>query len=544
MFGALAATPSLPYPPGYLWNKMGNNSLYWSGAMSFWINTVSKPTSIDPFVTDAQFLTAAQSALATWENDAGSYFDANYAGTTTRVTHISNAALPPWNNYNDIIFDELYGQAPGGTQLDNALAYCAVRNDLVNGRIIEADIWIDITASNGVVRPWSIGAQAGRYDLQNTLTHEAGHWVGLADLSGATTVDTQQTMWVTSNMNDISKRSLEKGDLAGLRFLYGNKITVGTGVGSNQQEGADADLWDINKDGTLDLVCAWLDNPSGSNYIYYKVGWTVSSTMGTVSSWSSVQKVNSAIGSDCSGLGIAVSYIDNDVIPDILFAWVEEVTGADNAKYMICFDIPTSGAVTTPSAKKTIPYGSYGTTGCDIALGQIGWFSQYQDLVFIYVDDLGTGNLRFKIGRDLNYAGDILQGWTDYISVDEDPANTLKAAGIAMANIDFDGGSRPDLVCAALTDNTAPDGGDQFAYKIAWNLDYGGVPTGWTGWEDGPRTSIIAETDGMGVACANINGVLGTVYPPEIFCIWIDDVSGANSIYYEIEWESRVYGSH
>jgi len=55
-------------------------------------------------------------------------------------------------------------------------------------------------------------------DFENIATHELGHAVGLADLY--TTKCNTQTMYGYSDYGEISKRSLESGDIAGIQALY------------------------------------------------------------------------------------------------------------------------------------------------------------------------------------------------------------------------------------------------------------------------------------------------------------------------------------
>lgn len=55
-------------------------------------------------------------------------------------------------------------------------------------------------------------------DLQNIATHEFGHSIGLADLYNTCT---KETMYAYSDEGDLIKRTLNPGDIAGLRSIYG-----------------------------------------------------------------------------------------------------------------------------------------------------------------------------------------------------------------------------------------------------------------------------------------------------------------------------------
>lgn len=55
-------------------------------------------------------------------------------------------------------------------------------------------------------------------DLQNIATHETGHGAGLGDLYN---VCLEETMYGYSNFGGINKRTLNTGDITGIRKLYG-----------------------------------------------------------------------------------------------------------------------------------------------------------------------------------------------------------------------------------------------------------------------------------------------------------------------------------
>lgn len=77
-----------------------------------------------------------------------------------------------------------------------------------------------------------------------------------------------------------------------------------------------------------------------------------------------------------------------------------------------------------------------------------------------------------------------------------------QGAGAALAQLD--GNSRPDLILMAY-DN--PPGANEFRYRVGWNLDSSGNPTGWSvqistpGFGNPPATTL-----GAGVAIGFING--------------------------------------
>ncbi|MBI5148229.1 matrixin family metalloprotease [Candidatus Pacearchaeota archaeon] len=98
------------------------------------------------------------------------------------------------------------------------------------GVIAVTSIWIGGTAKNRLIvefdiefdTDWNWGdatATSGVMDLQNIATHELGHAIGLGDLYNY--VCNQETMYGYSDYNEIKKRTLNTGDLAGLKKLYG-----------------------------------------------------------------------------------------------------------------------------------------------------------------------------------------------------------------------------------------------------------------------------------------------------------------------------------
>lgn len=65
---------------------------------------------------------------------------------------------------------------------------------------------------------WSATGEAGKMDFENIATHELGHSVGLDDLY--TDSCSEQTMYGYADYGEIKKRSLEAGDITGVKKLY------------------------------------------------------------------------------------------------------------------------------------------------------------------------------------------------------------------------------------------------------------------------------------------------------------------------------------
>lgn len=75
--------------------------------------------------------------------------------------------------------------------------------------VSEADI--DINSSIG----WATSGTINAMDIQNSITHEIGHLLGLGHSSG-----TEATMYATTQNGEIKKRSLDADDKSGILAIY------------------------------------------------------------------------------------------------------------------------------------------------------------------------------------------------------------------------------------------------------------------------------------------------------------------------------------
>jgi hypothetical protein len=91
----------------------------------------------------------------------------------------------------------------------SALGYTTVTTNKETGEILDADIEINGSAQ------LSMGPVPGKYDLQSIITHEAGHFLGLAHskTAGATMSSVN-----VPGVNDLT--SLDTDDIAGICAIY------------------------------------------------------------------------------------------------------------------------------------------------------------------------------------------------------------------------------------------------------------------------------------------------------------------------------------
>jgi hypothetical protein len=94
---------------------------------------------------------------------------------------------------------------------NNTLGLTTVTFDADTGELYDADTEINGTVRLGVGDP----VTAGAYDFESIITHEAGHFLGLAH-SG----DSSATMYAHYTQGSTAMRSLTADDVAGLCSIY------------------------------------------------------------------------------------------------------------------------------------------------------------------------------------------------------------------------------------------------------------------------------------------------------------------------------------
>lgn len=159
---------------------------------------------------DGTFLGGITAAFQEWEDDAESSIDFDYLGPFVG-TPSSYVGEGDTNGFNEVGWVDLTDIYP------RAIAVTTTWYNVATREIGEVDF-----AFNSDL-PWAQAVlddatTSGHYDVQNIATHEAGHWLMLLDMYNPPA--RSQTMYGYSAPEELTKRSLESGDLAGLRTIY------------------------------------------------------------------------------------------------------------------------------------------------------------------------------------------------------------------------------------------------------------------------------------------------------------------------------------
>ncbi|MEM3459075.1 MAG: hypothetical protein QXN36_00595 [Candidatus Bathyarchaeia archaeon] len=164
-------------------------SYHWYTTINYYIN----PSNKYGFSTTAVVNTITASAY-TWDKETA-YQVFSYRGTTTRTAGRRDGYnVVSWGAYQAGVIAVTYIWASGS-------------------RIVETDCRMNTYYT------WSLSGEAGKFDVQNIMTHEFGHWCGLADLYND--VDYWLTMYGYANYGETYKRTLGLGDILGLEAVYG-----------------------------------------------------------------------------------------------------------------------------------------------------------------------------------------------------------------------------------------------------------------------------------------------------------------------------------
>jgi hypothetical protein len=259
----------------------------------------------------------------------------------------------------------------------------------------------------------------------------------------------------------LQLEALEKRDL----FAF----STGPGVGW-EAEGADLEYADLNNNGIKDVIAMAYDAPSGPNQFRYRIGYDVDRN-GAPRYWSDV-KFGPSMGWEGQGAGLAVTNLDGDSQPDVVFMAYDDPAGPNNFRYVVGYDMNAAGFVSSWSQMQSTPGLGWEADGAGLAIRNLDANPRPDAILMAYDDPAGANTFRYKVGYNLDSLGRP-QFWSAPIVV---PGLGSEGAGAGIELGNLDNNPRPDAVFMAYDD---PSGANTFRLKVAYNLSPSGQAQSW-----------------------------------------------------------------
>jgi hypothetical protein len=169
-----------------------------------------------------EWIPAITSGFDTWEAVSTAAVSFSYTGTSSTNTKGNDGQ-------NVVIWVTEDGNWSYGS---NVSAYTTVWINSSTGRILGFDMEINATPTRIATHPWSASGEAGKMDLQNAVTHEVGHVLGLGHVDNP-----DATMYPYLDLGETKKRDLDADDVNGVSFVYPTEVVVFEMVSGNDQTG-------------------------------------------------------------------------------------------------------------------------------------------------------------------------------------------------------------------------------------------------------------------------------------------------------------------
>jgi hypothetical protein len=345
----------------------------------------------------------------------------------------------------------------------------------------------------------NIPVPAGGIDLVSVAAHEFGHSLGLAH-------STVQGALMYPYYGG-PHRYLSADDVLGIQTIYGARVRGVPGWFGAEDQGADIAITDINGNGRPDLVVFHIDNPGGENHGYYRIGCDLDRYGNVTAGWTPIKSVPGWFGAEDQGAGIAIADISGNGRPDLVVFHVDNPSGDNHGYYRIGWNLDGAGDVTGGWSPIFAVPGWFGweNQGAAIALADISRNGR-PDLVVFHLDNpSGDNHGYYRIGWNLDVAGHVTGGWSPIMQVPGWFGWENQGAGIAVGDIDRDG--RLDLLVFHIDNPGGENHGYYrvgSALDTAGNVTGGWGPItavpGWFGAEDQGAGVALADLDGTGLS--------------------------------------------
>ncbi|MCF8127685.1 MAG: hypothetical protein K9N10_04155 [Deltaproteobacteria bacterium] len=319
-------------------------------------------------------------------------------------------------------------------------------------------------------------------------------------------------------------------DFAGDNKYAGDDL-IGALVGQNlshpvpgwfggENDGGGITAADINGNNKPDLVVFSIDNPSGANGGYYRIGWDVDEN-GKTGNWTGPQGIPWQ-GDDQQGGGITAADVNGDGTPDLIVFMIDDPAGENTGYYRVGI-MDSTGVATKWTDFYTIP-GWFGgeNDGGGITAADINGNNKQGVVVFSIDNPSGVNGGYYRIGWDVDKNGKT-GNWTGPQGI---PWQGDDQQGGGITATDVNGDTIPDLILFMI-DN--PSGVNYGYYRVGL-MDRTGTVTKWHDFERTPLWFKDQQFGGITVF-DDFNGE----HNPKMLLFFINDPAGENYGYYQVK---------
>ena len=193
------------------------------------------PGTCDPTSTDPTHF-----GLTGWVLSGPTVYRVNYNTIPNSVANPRDAirnSFATWQTASSVSLSEGVQTTARGAKRDgqNVVVWGAVPGGAIavtyiwasGGKVVEVDTVMGKSlpwAYTSVRNPDAACGYLHAYDVQDILTHEIGHWLGLDDLYSKNGYDDHDlTMYGYGDKGELKKDTLAPGDTAGIGALYNKK---------------------------------------------------------------------------------------------------------------------------------------------------------------------------------------------------------------------------------------------------------------------------------------------------------------------------------